>query len=58
MAKFKGRSRDITVLPGKPIPEGFKVWLCAYQGYVYSLELLSIETSRSNTDQEIHISMP
>jgi hypothetical protein len=41
MAKFRGRSHDTTILPRKPIPEGFKVWLCAYQGYVYAFELHS-----------------
>jgi len=39
IAKFRGRSHDTTILPRKPIPEGFKVWLCAYQGYVYAFEL-------------------
>jgi hypothetical protein len=45
MAKFLGRSHDITILPRKPIPEGFKVWLCAYQGYVYAFELHSGKAS-------------
>jgi hypothetical protein len=41
MAKFRGRSHDIIIFPRKPIPEGFKVWLCAYQGYVYAFKLHS-----------------
>jgi hypothetical protein len=41
MAKCQGRSTDISILPGKPIDEGFKVWLCAYHGYVYAFELHS-----------------
>jgi hypothetical protein len=45
MAKFQGRSHDTTILPRKPIPEGFKVWLCAYQGYVYAFELHSGKAS-------------
>jgi hypothetical protein len=51
IAKFKGCSRDITVLPGKPIPESFKVWLCAYQGYVYSFELHSREHSAERSSE-------
>jgi hypothetical protein len=45
MAKAKGRFNDISILPGKPIPEGFKVWICAYHGYVYAFELYSRESS-------------
>jgi hypothetical protein len=45
MAKVKGRSHDITILLNKPIPEDFKVWICAYYGYVYAFELHSRESS-------------
>jgi hypothetical protein len=51
MAKAKGRSNDITVLPGKPIPEGFKVWICAYHGYVYAFELHSREASAERSSE-------
>jgi hypothetical protein len=30
MTKFQGRFHDTTIFPRKSIPEGFKVWLCAY----------------------------
>jgi hypothetical protein len=45
MAKAKGCFNDISILPGKPIPEGFKVWICVYHGYVYMFELHSREHS-------------
>jgi hypothetical protein len=51
MAKCKGRTRDITVLPGKPIPEGYKVWICAYRGYVYAFELHSREASAERSNE-------
>jgi hypothetical protein len=41
MAKCQGRFTDIFILPGKPIDQGFKIWLCAYYGYVYAFELHS-----------------
>jgi Transposase IS4 len=41
MANCQGRSTDIFILPGKPIDQGFKIWLCAYHGYVYAFELHS-----------------
>jgi Transposase IS4 len=51
MAKAKGRSNDISILPGKPIPEGFKVWICAYHGYVYAFELHSRESSAERSSE-------
>lgn len=51
MAKCKERTRDITVLPGKPIPKGYKVWICAYRGYVYAFELYSREASAGRSNE-------
>ena len=34
MARFTGRSYDIVSLPGKPIPEGYKIWVLACDGYI------------------------
>lgn len=33
MSRFEGRSYDIVTIPGKPIPEGYKIWVLAQQGY-------------------------
>jgi hypothetical protein len=41
MAKCQGRFTDISILSGKPIDEGLKIWLCAYHKYVYAFELYS-----------------
>jgi hypothetical protein len=41
MAKCQRRSPNISILLGKPIDEDYKVWLCAYHGYVYAFELHS-----------------
>ena len=36
MVPFKGRSIHTVKLPGKPIPEGFKLWcLGSFEGYYY-----------------------
>ena len=32
MVRFRGRSKHKVKLPGKPIPEGYKLWITAYQG--------------------------
>ena len=32
MVRFRGRSKHKVKLPGKPIPEGYKLWISAYQG--------------------------
>jgi len=36
MIAFQGRSRHRVKLRNKPIKEGFKVWICAFGGYVIS----------------------
>jgi hypothetical protein len=36
MIPFQGRSRHTVKLRDKPIEEGFKVWICAFGGYVMS----------------------
>ena len=33
MAKYTGRSKHTIELPNKPIPEGYKIWVLAHQGY-------------------------
>lgn len=33
MSRFEGRSYDIVTILGKPIPEGYKIWVLAQQGY-------------------------
>jgi hypothetical protein len=33
IALFEGRSFDILVIPSKPIPEGYKIWVLAEIGY-------------------------
>jgi hypothetical protein len=55
MAKCQGRSPDISILPGKPIDEGYKVWLCAYYGYVYAFELHSKNTFPSASQSQNHV---
>ena len=34
MVRFTGRSHDVVKLPGKPIPEGFKIWCIASEGFI------------------------
>ena len=36
MSQFQGRSFDTLVIPGKPIPEGYKIWVLTDQGYFLS----------------------
>ena len=36
MSRFQGRSFDTLVIPSKPIPEGYKIWVHADQGYFLS----------------------
>jgi hypothetical protein len=33
MSRFQGRSYDTLVLPGKPIEEGYKIWVLSQKGY-------------------------
>ncbi|RYC79342.1 hypothetical protein BFJ63_vAg17777 [Fusarium oxysporum f. sp. narcissi] len=33
MVPFTGRSKETTLVKGKPTPEGFKIWVIAQQGY-------------------------
>ena len=33
MARFEGRAHEATIIPGKPIPTGFKIWVIAQSGY-------------------------
>jgi hypothetical protein len=35
MPGFRGRSPDVTKVPGKPVPNGFKVWAFCDHGYIY-----------------------
>ena len=34
MVRFKGRAKETTIVPGKPIPTGFKVWAAAQRGFL------------------------
>jgi hypothetical protein len=52
MAKCEGRSYDITLMPGKPIGEGFKVWIAAYHGYVFAFELYSRRASSERSKEK------
>src|SRR5450755_2634679 len=45
MAKAQGKSRDITILLEKPIPQGHKIWIAAFYGYVFTFKLHSAEAS-------------
>ena len=36
MSRFQGRSFDTLVIPGKPIPEGYKILVLAEKGYFLS----------------------
>lgn len=36
MSPFEGRSFDTLIIPGKPIPEGYKIWVLAEKGYFLS----------------------
>ncbi|KJZ70308.1 hypothetical protein HIM_10315 [Hirsutella minnesotensis 3608] len=36
MIRYTGRSREITKVPNKPIPVGYKVWVVAQRGYYLS----------------------
>jgi hypothetical protein len=51
MAKAQGRSRDITILPGKPIPQSYKIWIAAFHGYVFAFELHSREASSERSKE-------
>ena len=33
IARFQGRAKEATTIPGKPIPTGFKIWVIARKGY-------------------------
>jgi len=35
MLPFTGRSAHVTKVPGKPYPDGFKVWALCNRGYLY-----------------------
>jgi hypothetical protein len=35
MLPFTGRSAHVTKVPGKPHPDGFKVWALCDRGYLY-----------------------
>jgi len=34
MSRFNGRSHDITTIPSKPIPTGYKIWAIAQVGSI------------------------
>jgi hypothetical protein len=34
---FSGQSSDITTIPGKPTPTGYKIWALAQCGYILSV---------------------
>lgn len=36
MVRFTGRSKEATVVKGKPTPRGFRVWVCGQNGYFVS----------------------
>lgn len=36
MVRFTGRSKEATVVKGKPTPRGFRVWVCGQNGYFFS----------------------
>jgi hypothetical protein len=45
MIRFKGRSNETTKTPGKPIPEGYKIWaLATHRGYFYCWEFWQRKT--------------
>ena len=49
MVRFKGRSNETTEAPGKPIPEGYKIWaLATHRGYFYCWEFWQRKTVSSN----------
>jgi hypothetical protein len=35
MLGFRGRSAHVTKVPGKPCPDGFKIWALCDHGYIY-----------------------
>jgi hypothetical protein len=37
MVRFEGRSKETTKVPSKPIPEGFKIWVLAQEGFFMGL---------------------
>jgi hypothetical protein len=36
MLKFKGRTTQKIIIPGKPIPTGFKIFALGDSGYTYN----------------------
>jgi Transposase IS4 len=38
MLKFKGRTTQKIIIPGKPIPIGFKLFALGDSGYIYNWE--------------------
>ena len=60
MIRFKGRSHDITTIPGKPVPTGFKYFVLAEDDYIINFEctaprILEDEDNEDIRNREISI---
>jgi hypothetical protein len=57
MAKSNARSIHTSYLPGKPIEDGYKVWLAGHFGYIFAFELYSsVESSERSKEPKPLIS--
>jgi hypothetical protein len=58
MCPFRGRSRHTTKLKNKPIKEGYKIWVLAEHGYVWSWLWHSLEEGMEGSRKPRHESIP
>ncbi|KAF5725211.1 ac transposable element-derived 4 [Fusarium mundagurra] len=56
MVPFTGRSKEITLVKGKPTPVGFKVWVIAQQGFFLHLPTPKPQGKRGKLQTEIPLS--
>ena len=61
MVRFEGRSSGITIIPGKPMPIGFKYFALADEGYIYNYKyttLGTIEGEKTENTRNREVSIP
>jgi hypothetical protein len=61
MVRFKDRSLGIIIIPGKPIPIGFKYFALADEGYIFNYECTApgtIEGENNEILRNREISLP
>ena len=59
MVKFTGRSLDTVKMKAKPVPEGFKIWIMGYDGYVDDWLWHSLKAGPEGTKKDgLKVSQP